>query len=159
MTDVIRATPMAEPEGSEQSVTVSTLLDRKARPVVSVEPGATVTEAIELLNRHRIGALVVTRDGNRIEGILSERDILAGLGRQGADFLGRTIDDVTTSDVVTCVADDTIASAMAAMTRRRVRHLPVTQTGQLVGIISLGDLVSFRLDRVGDPEPVGPADG
>lgn len=152
VTDVIRATPMAEPTGSEQSVTVTTLLDRKARPVVSIEPGATVTQAIELLNRHRIGALVVSRDGKRIEGILSERDIMAGLGAQGAAFLERTIDDVTTNDVVTCVADDTIATAMAAMTDRRVRHLPVTQTGQLAGIISLGDLVSFRLDRVAIPD-------
>lgn len=148
VTDVIRATPVAEPAGSEQSVTVSTLLDRKARAVLSIEPGATVTEAIELLTRHRIGALVVSSDGKRVEGILSERDILTGLGEQGAAFLDRTIDDVTTSDVVTCVADDTIATAMEAMTRRQVRHLPVTQTGQLVGIISLGDLVSFRLDRV-----------
>lgn len=152
VTDVIRATPVTEPVGAEDSLTVATLLERKSRPVVSIEPGATVIGAIELLNRHRIGALVVSRDGKRIEGILSERDIMAGLGEQGAAFLDRTIDDVTTSDVVTCVADDTIATAMDAMTSRRVRHLPVTQTGQLAGIISLGDLVSFRLDRVGNPD-------
>lgn len=155
VTDVIRATPVAEPSGSERSVTVATLLDRKARPVVTVAPGATVTEAIDLLNRHRIGALVVSRDGKRIEGILSDRDILTGLGQHGPGLLERTIDAVTTSDVVTCVSDDTIATAMEAMTRRRVRHLPVTQTGQLAGIISLGDLVSFRLDRVGGDGPVG----
>lgn len=157
VTDVIRATPAAEPAGSERSVTVRTLLDRKGRSVVSLRPGATVTEAVDALNRHRIGALVVSNDGLRIEGILSERDILTGLGAEGAAFLDRTIDDVVTSDVVTCVADDTIATAMEAMTRRRVRHLPVTETGQLAGIISLGDLVSFRLDRVDDVDaPGGP---
>lgn len=148
VTDVVRATTPPEPPGSERSVSVRTLLDRKGRSVVTVAPGATVTAAIDLLNRHRIGALVVSSDDRRIEGILSERDILAGLGDEGAAFLDRTIDAVVTSDVVTCIADDPIASAMEAMTRRRVRHLPVTETGQLIGIISLGDLVSFRLDRV-----------
>ncbi len=154
VTDVVRATPAIEPVGSERSLTVRTLLDRKGRSVVSVTPGATVVEAIEALTLHRIGALVVSRDGKRIEGILSERDILAGIATDGPSFLDRTIENVTTSDVVTCVADDTIASAMGAMTRRQVRHLPVTETGQLAGIISLGDLVSFRLDRVdGDLDP------
>lgn len=152
VTDVIRATPVAEPDGSEDSVTVATLLERKPRSVVSIEPGATVTAAIELLNRHHIGALVVSSDSKRIEGILSERDIMAGIGQHGAAFLDHTVDAASTNDVVTCVADDTIATAMEAMTNRRVRHLPVTQTGQLAGIISLGDLVSFRLDRVGNPD-------
>ncbi len=152
VTDVIRATPVAEPDGSEDSVTVATLLERKSRSVVSIEPGATVTAAIDLLNRHHIGALVVSGDGKRIEGILSERDIMVGIGQHGAAFLDRSIDDVSTNDVVTCVIDDTIATAMEAMTNRRVRHLPVTRTGQLTGIISLGDLVSFRLDRVGNPD-------
>ncbi len=148
VTDVIRATPATEPGGSERSVTVRTLLDCKGSSVVTLDPGATVTAAVDALTRHRIGALVVSRDGLRIEGILSERDIMTGLGEQGADFLDRTIEAVTTSDVVTCVAGDSIAHAMELMTRRRVRHLPVTETGQLAGIISLGDLVSFRLDRV-----------
>lgn len=152
VTDLLRAGGTAEPDGSERSLTVGALLDRKGRSVVSVDPGSTVTEAIDRLNRHRIGALVVSRDGKRIEGILSERDILVGLGDRGADFLAQTIDQVTTSDVVTCVASDSIASAMEAMTRRRVRHLPVTETGQLAGIISIGDLVSFRLARVDGPD-------
>ncbi|MEM9561501.1 MAG: GNAT family N-acetyltransferase [Actinomycetota bacterium] len=157
VTDVIRATPATEPSGSERSVTVRTLLDRKGSSVVTLGPEATVTAAIDALNRHHIGALVVSRDGLRIEGILSERDILTGLGEHGAGFLDRTIATVTTSDVVTCVAGDTIANAMELMTRRRVRHLPVTETGQLAGIISLGDLVSFRLDRVPQADTPAPA--
>jgi CBS domain-containing protein len=101
-----------------------------------------------LLNRHRIGALVVSTDGRRVEGVLSERDILVGLDRDGAGFLDRSIGQVVTADVLTCTADDPISVAMASMTRLRVRHLPVTETGQLAGIISLGDLVSFRLARL-----------
>jgi CBS domain-containing protein/GNAT superfamily N-acetyltransferase len=151
VTDLIRATPDGRPAGTERSLPVRTLLERKGSSVVSVDPEATVTEAIDLLNRYRIGALVVSRDGKRVEGILSERDILTGLGHHGAGFLERTVRQATTSDVVTCVAGDTIATAMEAMTRRRVRHLPITETGQLAGIISLGDLVSFRLERVDEP--------
>lgn len=174
VTDVIRATSTPEqagPEGalselalselalselalSELALSVRSLLERKGRSVVTVVPTATVAEAVALLNRNRIGALVVSQDGQRIEGILSERDILQGIGESGADFLARTVGQATTSDVVTCVIDDSIASAMEAMTRRRVRHLPITETGQLAGIISLGDLVSFRLDRVDPVEPV-----
>lgn len=152
VTDLLRASGTAEPDGSERSLTVGALLEGKGRSVVTIDPGSTVTDAIDRLNRHRIGALVVTRDGQRVEGILSERDILVGLGARGAGFLDQTIDQVTTSDVVTCVASDTIAAAMEAMTRRRVRHLPVTETGQLAGIISIGDLVSFRLARVDGPD-------
>jgi len=148
VTDVIRATPVPEPAGTERSVPIRTLLSRKGSGVVSIERGATVVEAISLLVRHGIGALVVSTDGKRVEGIVSERDILIGLERDGAPFLDRSIDDAITADVLTCTADDPIAAAMESMTRRRVRHLPVTETGQLAGIISLGDLVSFRLARV-----------
>ncbi len=148
VTDIIRSTPMPEPEGSELSVKVRALLTRKGSGVVTIDPHSTVTQAISLLNQHRIGAVVVSSDGCRVEGILSERDILIGLDTKGAAFLDETIEDVTTSDVLTCTADDTIASAMESMTRLRVRHLPVTETGQLIGIISVGDLVSFRLSRV-----------
>lgn len=153
VTDVIRATPVPEPAGSERSVAIRTLIDRKGSGVVSIEPGASVADAISLLNRHGIGALVVSTDGKRVEGILSERDILIGLDQEGAGFLQRSIEDAVTSDVLTCTADDPIAMAMESMTRLRVRHLPITETGQLAGIISLGDLVSFRLARVEGGQP------
>lgn len=145
--DIIRALS-AGPAHQELRVTVSALLDRKDSEPVTISPGATVTEAISLLNQHRIGALVVSSDGSRIEGMFSERDVLVGIDDEGVDFLGRSVGEVATTDVVTCTTGDPIASAMDVMTRRRARHLPVTRTGQLAGVISIGDLVSYRLDAV-----------
>lgn len=133
----------------EDHSSIQQLLDRKAPGVVTIGPKATVRDAISMLNTHRIGAVIVSSDGSRVEGILSERDILLGLDDQGEGFLDRPIEAVTTIDVLTCTTDDSITSAMASMTQLRIRHLPVTRTGHLVGIISVGDLVSYRLDAVG----------
>ena len=132
----------------EDRNTVQQLLDRKSPGVVTVRPDATVGVAVAELNAHRIGALVVSTDGSRVEGILSERDILQGLDEHGPGLLELSVGDLTTTDVLTCTTADSIVSAMDAMTRLRVRHLPVTQTGRLVGIISVGDLVSYRLEAV-----------
>ncbi|MDH3678786.1 MAG: GNAT family N-acetyltransferase [Acidimicrobiia bacterium] len=147
VSDVIRA--LSDRDASpERHVTVQELLDRKPPGVVTITPEATVRDAIPLLNEHRIGAVVVSSDGSRIEGILSERDILLGLDGQGAAFLDGTVGSVTTTDVLSATVGDSIVSAMDAMTRRRIRHLPVTATGSLVGIISVGDVVSYRLEAV-----------
>ena len=132
----------------EDRAAIQLLLDRKPAGVVTIDPNATVRDAISLLNANRIGAVVVTSDGSRVEGIVSERDIMSGLGEADAAFLDQPISAATTTDVLTCTTSDPIVSAMDAMTRRRIRHLPITQTGRLVGIISVGDVVSFRLDAV-----------
>lgn len=149
-TDVIRALTRRGAT-SEHEVTVQHLLDRKAPGVVTVEPRTSIAEAIALLNAHHIGAVVVSSDGARIEGILSERDVLTGLDEVGPDFLSSPVADATTTDVLTCTTADSLVSAMESMTRLRIRHLPVTETGRLTGIISIGDLVSFRLDAVEGP--------
>lgn len=149
--DIIRATAPT-PADSEQTETVRTLLERKAPGVVTIQPNSTVADAVELLNEHRIGAVIVSTDGSRIEGILSERDIMVGLGRVGTNLLATSVGEHTTSDVLTCTVNDSIASAMQSMNQLRVRHLPVTETGRLVGIVSVGDLVNFRLASVtGEP--------
>ncbi len=135
--------------GAEGRTSVQSLLERKAPGVVTIEPSVTVRSAVSTLNEHHIGAVVVSSDGSRVEGILSERDILRGLDGHQEGFLDLPVDEVTTTDVLTCTIDDSIASAMDAMTRLRVRHLPVTEAGRLVGIISVGDLVSYRLEAVG----------
>lgn len=133
---------------TEDRASIRLLLGRKQPGVVTIEPTTTVRDAISVLNEHRVGAVVVSTDGSRVEGILSERDVLLGLDNHGDGFLDRPVGDVTTTDVVTCTSSDSIMSAMDSMTRLRIRHLPVTTTGRLVGIISVGDLVSFRLDAV-----------
>ncbi len=148
---VMRALDARQPEAEGRS-SVQMLLDRKSPGVITVEPGVTVRAAVSVLNAHHIGAVVVSSDGSRVEGILSERDVLRGIDDHSEGFLDMSIGEVTTTDVLTCTTSDSIRSAMDSMTRLRVRHLPVTQTGRLTGIISVGDLVSYRLDAVESSE-------
>jgi len=98
----------------------------------------------------RIGALVVSEDGHKVAGIISERDIIQALAKSGPDLLtsGRRVAELMEHNVITCTSDDTVQQVMAEMTRRRVRHLPVIEGGGLVGIISIGDVVKSRLEEV-----------
>jgi CBS domain-containing protein len=126
-------------------VQVSAVLKHKGHEVVTVRPDATVQAAIALFQEHRVGALVVSLDGRRVDGVLSERDVVSGLARSGASFLGRTVLDVMVDDPPLCHPDDSLEHLMAVMTRRRVRHVPVVVDGVLQGIISIGDVVERRL--------------
>jgi CBS domain-containing protein len=146
--DLMRAAARRHGTGAETQTPVSAILETKAPGVVTIEPDALVREAVRLLNEHRIGAAVVSSDGSRVEGIFSERDILVGIGSHDANFLDQPISAATTTDVVTCTSHDPIAVVMETMTNRRVRHMPVTATGRLVGIVSIGDLVHYRLKEV-----------
>ncbi|TMJ62644.1 MAG: CBS domain-containing protein, partial [Alphaproteobacteria bacterium] len=116
--------------------------------VATIRPDATIAEAVDMLHRERIGAIVVSNDGDGVDGILSERDIVAALAEQGTNLLSRSVDDVMTHDVVTCDPGDTVGELMAEMTNRRIRHFPVVSEGRLCGIVSIGDLVKNRLDEV-----------
>ena len=127
---------------------VETILRNKGSWVATIRPDATIAEAIAMLNRERIGALVVSEDGDRVDGMLSERDIVIALGEHGSGLLSRTVSQVMTRDVVTCDPADTVGELMAEMTNRRFRHLPVVKDGRLRGIVSIGDLVKNRLDEV-----------
>ena len=129
---------------------VREILDAKGQSVVTIRSDATLSTAVHRLALERIGALVVSDDGVRVAGILSERDVVAGLARDGADLLaaGRRVADLMTRNVVTCGPDDTVKHLMAEMTRRRVRHLPVVVGDRLVGIVSIGDVVKSRLGEV-----------
>lgn len=137
-----------ESSGLEDKTPIQHLLDRKAPGVVTIAPDQPVRAALHTLNERRIGAVVISSDGSRVEGIISERDILLGIDDDSDGFLDRPVNEVTTPDVLTCTADDSIMSAMNSMTTLRIRHLPVTQTGTLAGIISIGDIVSYRLDAM-----------
>ena len=129
---------------------VREILDAKGQSVVTIRSDATLSTAVHRLALERIGALVVSDDGVRVAGILSERDVVEGLARDGADLLatGRRVADLMTRNVVTCGPDDTSRHLMAEMTRRRVRHLPVVVGDRLVGIVSIGDVVKSRLGEV-----------
>ncbi len=144
--EVLRATGRA-PAGN-RGTPVKTLLEAKDRAVVTIRPDAPVTELVALLNLHRIGAVPVSTDGHRIEGIVTERDILHGLDLDGATLLHRRVADIMTPDTITCTATDGIELVMSLMTRLRVRHIPVTNAGHLIGIISIGDIVRHRLEQV-----------
>ena len=92
--------------------------------------------------------LIVTRDGKTVEGIVSERDVAWGLTEHGADLLNLHVTDLMTRSVVTCSPDDTIATIASIMTERRLRHLPVLSNGELVGVVSIGDVVKYRLEEM-----------
>ena len=129
---------------------VREILGAKGSHVVTIRSDATLSTAVHRLALERIGALVVSDDGLRVAGILSERDVVTGLARDGADLFatGRRVADLMTHNVITCGLDDTVKHLMAEMTRRRVRHLPVVEGGRLVGIVSIGDVVKSRLSEV-----------
>lgn len=127
-------------------MTVEHLLQRKGDNVLTVMPETTVHEAAAELERHRVGALVVSRQGTDICGILSERDIVTGIARHGAEVLTWPVERVMTADVHTCGCHDTIDQLMRVMTDSRIRHLPVVRDGRMVGVVSIGDIVKKRLD-------------
>jgi CBS domain-containing protein len=127
---------------------VATILKTKGSNVVTVAPGDTVAHALSVLEAHEIGAVVVSADRTRVEGILSERDIVRELARQGAAILDCKVGEMMTREVYVCEPDDTVAELMSQMTERRIRHLPVVVEGRLQGIISIGDVVKNRLGEV-----------
>lgn len=129
---------------------VEAILRTKGDKIVTIAPDATVGEAARMLKRSRIGALVVSENGADVQGILSERDIVGGLGDAGSrkNLLDRPVRDLMTVDVLTCKPDDTVEHCMAVMTERRVRHLPVMRDGRMIGVISIGDVVKNRLEEL-----------
>ena len=127
---------------------VETILRNKGNWVATIRPDATIADAVNMLHRERIGAIVVSEDGYSVDGILSERDVVNALADSGGALLARKVDDIMTRNVVTCEPSDTVGGLMAEMTNRRIRHFPVVADGRLCGIVSIGDLVKNRLDEV-----------
>ncbi|WP_323042357.1 CBS domain-containing protein [Gemmobacter sp.] len=116
--------------------------------VVTVPPGSTVREAVEVLAARRIGAVVVSADGSRIAGILSERDVVRELGKQGPAILDRPVESLMTASIVTCTRSDTVLQVVERMTLGRFRHMPVVEDGRMTGMVSIGDVVKARLDEL-----------
>ena len=113
--------------------------------VISVMPGSSVAQAAALLSSRRIGSVIVSPDGKMLVGILSERDIVRELGRRGATCLSDTVDSIMTASVVCCARTDQTDTVLQKMTDGRFRHMPVMEGEQMVGLISIGDVVKARL--------------
>jgi CBS domain-containing protein len=113
--------------------------------VVTVTPGTSVAQAAEVLSSRRIGALIVSPDGKRVSGILSERDIVREIGRRGVACLSDTVDTLMTSTIISCRRDEQANDVLQKMTDGRFRHMPVMEGEVMVGMISIGDVVKARL--------------
>lgn len=128
---------------------VSQILKSKgSEGVVTAQPGLTVAEAAEALAQKKIGALVISKDGKSLGGIVSERDIVREIGRRGPACLNDSVESIMTAKVVTCARTDQTDAVLQKMTDGRFRHIPVIEAGQLVGLISIGDVVKARLSEL-----------
>lgn len=128
-------------------MTIHAILADKGREVTTIAADARVTEAVAKLGAKRIGALPVV-EGERIIGIISERDVIYCLRDHGAEVLDWPVSRMMTSPAITAEPGTHVLAALAMMTKRRIRHLPVVSGGQLVGIVSIGDLVKYRMERI-----------
>jgi CBS domain-containing protein len=116
--------------------------------VLTIPPDATVAEAARVLSECRIGSLVVSSDGQRVDGIISERDIVREMGKRGVSAFEERVEEMMTGKVETCIADDQADDVLTKMTQGRFRHLPVVEGDVMVGIISIGDVVKARLSEL-----------
>ena len=127
---------------------ISDVLRNKGEGVVTIRPDDTVAHLLEVMDEHGIGALVVSVDGREVSGIVSERDVVRHLHREGASVVDGKVSAIMTTDVTTCVPDDDLEVLARTMTDRRIRHLPVTVDGVLHSIVSIGDVVKLRIDTL-----------
>lgn len=127
---------------------VKAILAAKGGNIFCIEPTADLAAVTKLLSKHRIGAVLIRGAGERLAGILSERDIVRALSEHGAGALALPVGQVMTRDVETCGEDDTVATIMERMTAGKFRHMPVVVKGKLVGLISIGDVVKQRVEEI-----------
>ena len=128
-------------------MTIATILSGKGAEVTTITAEHKVADAVKLLAERRIGAVPVMR-GGAVAGIFSERDVIHCLAEHGAAGLERDVADAMTAPAITIGRDEAVLGALTLMTQRRVRHLPVIDGGTLVGFVSIGDLVKYRIDRI-----------
>jgi CBS domain-containing protein len=129
-------------------MSVTAILNEKGRQVVTVDPHSMVREAVRLLHENRIGAIVVVKPGDRIAGILTERDVVAAMDKFGAKCLEKPVSAVMWSKVHSCTEEMSIHDIMEIMNNMRARHLPVEKSGRLVGIVSIGDAVRHHIRAI-----------
>jgi CBS domain-containing protein len=131
----------------EAAMTIAAILSSKGSDVATIGAGDTVRAVVDELGERRIGALPVV-EAQRVVGIISERDVIYCLRSHGAEVLGWPVSRVMTAPAITAEPSTPILAALALMTQRRIRHLPVTEDEQLTGIVSIGDLVKYRMERI-----------
>jgi CBS domain-containing protein len=124
------------------------LTSKSGGDVVTIAPGTTISEAAKLLSEKRIGAIIISEDGSKVAGILSERDIVRELGRRGAACMADVVDSVMTAKIIGCTKSDTADQVMQKMTDGRFRHMPVMEGDKMIGLISIGDVVKARLSEL-----------
>ncbi|GAA4009377.1 CBS domain-containing protein [Sphingomonas swuensis] len=130
-------------------MTIAAVLSQKGREVATIPRSATLGEAASELARRKIGALVVIDDEGQVAGVLSERDLVACLAEHGdSELLARPVALAMTAPAITVMSSTPVLSALALMTNKRIRHLPVMQDGQLAGLVSIGDLVKYRIEHI-----------
>lgn len=116
--------------------------------VVTIPPGTTVAQAVEVLSSRRIGAVIVSPDGKSVSGILSERDVVRELGRRGAGILSEPVEALMTSKIISCAREERAIEVLQKMTDGRFRHMPVMEGAEMIGLISIGDVVKARLSEL-----------
>ena len=124
------------------------LAAKKGEKVHTVRPHESIENLVQRLRLERIGALVVSESGYTVDGIISERDVAHGLAEHGADILNRTVRELMTGAVITCPPEEGLAHVAKLMTHRRIRHVPIVDGKRLIGIVSIGDVVRYRLDEL-----------
>lgn len=130
-------------------MTIAAILSDKGREIATIPQAANLGEAAAELSRRKIGALVVLDESGAVAGVLSERDIVSCLAEHGDSRLSeRLVSDAMTAPAITALPTTPVLTALALMTARRIRHLPVLQDGKLVGVVSIGDLVKYRIDHI-----------
>jgi CBS domain-containing protein len=128
-------------------MTIARLIEGRTGTIVTCDADASVREGVALLAERRIGAMPVMENG-KIAGIFSERDVIYQLQANGPTMLDRKLREVMTSPAVTVEPDTSVLAALSLMTRRRIRHLPVVQDEEMIGLVSIGDLVKYRIERI-----------
>ena len=128
-------------------MTIAALLEGREQTIISCTPQHLVHQAARLLADNRIGCLPVM-EGAQVAGVFSERDLLYCVAREGAATLERPVGEVMTAPAITIDKDINALDAISLMTRRRIRHLPVIEDGAMIGFVSIGDIVKFRMDRI-----------
>jgi CBS domain-containing protein len=129
-------------------MTVKAILSNKRSDIITIEPTADLAAAVKILADNRIGAVIITGADRRVAGILSERDIVRSLAERGPSVLTEQVGQVMTRKVVTCAEADTVGDIMERMTAGKFRHVPVVESGRLVGVVSIGDVVKYRLGEM-----------
>jgi CBS domain-containing protein len=127
---------------------INDILRVKGEQVITVTPEADVTELLSVLAEHKIGAVVVSSDGTRVDGIVSERDVVRALAARGAAILTEPVTTIFTSQVRSVPRDAAVDEVERLMTEQRFRHVPVVENGALHGVVSIGDVVKFRIDEL-----------